>query len=478
MGRKFISVLGTGQYKECVYFNENEKIKTRFIQDALINMYMKDIKDDDEIIIFITPSARAKNWEDSNVVQYGWKDKFKNLSEDKMKQIESILGAEDEWEDKQIKVRGLKNTLVEKYPKVHIRDIEINEGRTEEELWDTFDRILGVIKDEDSIIFDITHGFRSIPMQVLTVLNYAKVVRKDVKLLGIYYGAYEAKSQDRNEAPVFNLNIYNDILNWAFAAKTFIGYGNSNEICDLYEEKLKDGHRELEKLKKFMSSLKAFTNNISTCRGRIILTEDTKDYKKRMDKSIYEAAIQIQNNFNDIEKLDISKINVIKPLGDLLKKIKSSLSEFNKKSNLDIGLATIKWCQKNSLIQNAYTAIDETIKTYVCDKYGLDDSIEKNRENICKAAMVNVRREKNNKDIKLNISEEKDIEIYELIKNTLPLDIVNLSNKVSKLRNDINHFGFLNTSSSYKKFSKDLDEIIQELFEVINKYKNVDFSQL
>lgn len=478
MGRKFISVLGTGNYKECTYFNDNEKVKTRFIQEALIEMYMKDINLEDEVIIFITPSARKKNWEDGYLIQYGFKNSLKGISEKKMKQVEDILGTEDVWEDKQIKVKGLQNTLKEKYPGVKITAVEINEGSTEEELWDTYDRILNVIEDDDNIIFDITHGFRSIPMQVLTVLNYAKVVKNNVNLLGIYYGAYEAKLKDKNEAPVFNLNIYNDILDWSFASKAFIKYGNSNEICDLYDEKVKEGHRELRKLEKFMDSLKAFTNNIATCRGRIITREEAKKYKTRMEKSIYEAAFQVQNNFIDIDKLEPKEINSIKPIENLFDKIRNSLSEFNGESNVDVGLATIKWCQRNSLVQNAYTAMDETIKTYVCSKYGLDDRTKKNRENICKAAMVNIGREKNNEDVKLKISEEKDIEIYELIKRTIPSDIIKLSTKVSTLRNDINHFGFLEKSSPYTKFKEELDELTQELFDIIDKYKDIDFRKL
>ena len=194
-----------------------------------------------------------------------------------------------------------------------------------------------------------------------------------------------------------------------------------------------------------------------------------------MDKSIYEAAVQIQNNFHNVNNLNEKTINSIKPFEKLLDKIKESLSDFNEESNFKIGLATIKWCQKNALIQNAYTAIDETIKTYVCDKYRLDNTTEKNRDFICKAAMVNILRERKNEKVNLNISDESDIRIYNLIKETLPMDIVKLSKKVSNFRNDINHFGFLNKSSSYITFRDKLDGIICELFTIIDKYKDVDF---
>lgn len=473
MKRKFISVLGAGTYYKCVYFNGNEKVETRFIQEALIEMYMKNATEDDEIVIFITPKARENNWEDGYIKKKGIKSRLSGLPDEKIAQVESILGKDEMWEDKEIKVKGLKRTLEERYPNVKIREVEIKEGSNEDELWDTFDKILNVIEDNDNIIFDITHSFRSIPMQVLAVLNYASVIYKNVKLLGIYYGAYEAKTG--NEAPVFNLNIYNDILKWTSASKNFINYGNSNEICDLYKEKIEEGHKELKVIEKFIKALKAFTNNISTCRGKIITKAEAKNYRTRMDKSIYEAAVQIQNNFHNVNNLNEKTINSIKPFEKLLDKIKESLSDFNEESNFKIGLATIKWCQKNALIQNAYTAIDETIKTYVCDKYRLDNTTEKNRDFICKAAMVNILRERKNEKVNLNISDESDIRIYNLIKETLPMDIVKLSKKVSNFRNDINHFGFLNKSSSYITFRDKLDGIICELFTIIDKYKDVDF---
>lgn len=43
MGRKFMAMLGTGNYSKCGYSNGKECIETRFTQEAIIKMYMKDI---------------------------------------------------------------------------------------------------------------------------------------------------------------------------------------------------------------------------------------------------------------------------------------------------------------------------------------------------------------------------------------------------------------------------------------------------
>ena len=89
-------------------------------------------------------------------------------------------------------------------------------------MWDTFNKILDEINDDDQIIFDITHGFRSTPMQILVVLNYAKVIKKNVKIKGIYYGAFENRDNVTNIAPIFDLSNYDEILDWTAAADSFI----------------------------------------------------------------------------------------------------------------------------------------------------------------------------------------------------------------------------------------------------------------
>ena len=51
MGRKFISVLGASNYKECIYGNGKEKFTTRFIQEAILDIYFKDVTKEDKILI-------------------------------------------------------------------------------------------------------------------------------------------------------------------------------------------------------------------------------------------------------------------------------------------------------------------------------------------------------------------------------------------------------------------------------------------
>lgn len=495
MARKFISMLGTSNYRSCVYSNGNEKVETRFIQKALTDIYMKDIKPEDKIVIFLTKLAREKNWEDSESSLDGIKSFFEKNNPERLEEARKVFGNDEKWENIKQKNIGLKNILKETYPEENILDISINDGKSEEEIWSIFEEIYKCIDEGDEVIFDITHGFRSLPMQALTVLNYARVM-KNIKLLGIYYGAFEVPG---NEKPIFNLTSYSDILNWTDAVNTFIKYGNSNAIRDIFNEKVKDGNREIKVLEKFIEELSDLTNCIDTSRGRIVEKSECKNNKKRMKKSIYAAASGAKE---ELKNIDEEKEALIIPLKPLFKKIGDNITPFCKENNFEVGMATIRWCIKNNLIQNAYTALDETIKTYVCDKYNLSNTSEETRDKIVKKSLTHISKniEKNSrkeikenprnitdKDIKefinkkddkeeLTESEKEKVKIIKNIIKTVPISIVKVSDTVSKHRNDMNHFGFSspkntaqysNLNSEIKNLFKTFEDIIEE-----NKDKN------
>lgn len=478
MSRKFISMLGTGNYSECCYDNGIDKVQTRFIQEAILQMYMKDIREDDEIVIFTTSISEKKNWIDNDLIIEGIHtqiSKIKEIDDETNAKINSIVKILDNYNDKIIPrgKKGLYTVLKDNFPQAKIKKIEVNDGKNEEELWDTFDKILNEIHDDDEIIFDITHGFRSIPMQILSVINYAKVIRKNVNLLGVYYGAFEARDKQTNITPIFNLSIYNDILEWTSAADSFISYGNSNQIFDLCLKKFINGHKELEPIKRFAEALKTFTTCIETSRGKIILKEDDMSNSKKFSKSIAASKDNVKSKYEEIVNLDSKNKQPIEPFEMLLDKIKESLENFNNDSNFSVGISTIDWCIKNNMIQNGMVALDETMKTYICNKYSLQDDIKETRDDIVKNAMMY-------KAIKISkphkkFYNEKDKEIYELIIRTLPVEIAKLSDKVSNSRNDMSHFGFTQTTTSCNNLKSNLKELTLEFKKIVEKYKNINF---
>ncbi|MGB9617916.1 MAG: TIGR02221 family CRISPR-associated protein, partial [Desulfomonilaceae bacterium] len=164
MARVFISVLGTGDYVPCSYrFNDGTVVSSvRFVQEATVSYSCMEWSDQDRILIFTTEGSRTKNWEDS--------------------------GATDVEGNP---LEGLAARLNALPLRVPFCNVMIPDGKIQEEIWEIFQALLANLMEGDEVVFDITHSFRSIPMLVLVVLNYAKVVKK-VTLRGIYYGALEA----------------------------------------------------------------------------------------------------------------------------------------------------------------------------------------------------------------------------------------------------------------------------------------------
>lgn len=48
----------------------------------------------------------------------------------------------------------------------------------------------------------------------------------------------------------------------------------------------------------------------------------------------------------------------------------------------EVGIEIVRWSIRYRMVQQGYTALEETIKTYICERYGLDDIVLKNREDI------------------------------------------------------------------------------------------------
>ncbi len=73
------------------------------------------------------------------------------------------------------------------------------------------------------------------------------------------------------------------------------------------------------------------------------------------------------------------------PFRELLDKIERKTEKYkNAKTNLEVGMATIDWCIENHMVQQGYTALDATVKTFLCEKIGVSQEEEFWREMIVK----------------------------------------------------------------------------------------------
>lgn len=359
MGRKvFISFLGTTNYFPSKYYRGKKFCSgmEKYVQIAALE-YIQAIdggwQENDIAYILLTKEAKKRNWEDN-----GHKDKDGN-------EIENL---------------GLKKVLENKgFPFQYEAVCDIPEGMNETEIWEIFNIIYSRIENGDELYFDITHGFRYLPMLVVVLGNYAKFLKK-VKVKHILYGNYEGRDKDTNNkyiepahSPLVDLRPFSNLQDWTYSVADFINNGNADRMFDLADEELRSRFRQ-ERASSFRSlvlSIKDFAKDIQTCRGNSI-NEGThiREVKRQLDE-VYEILTK-KNTKASIDELLI-------PVFD---RIKETMENYNGQGDINNGFQAVQWCIEHRLYQQAVTILQESVKNYFLHKFGMDITDDDNRKNI------------------------------------------------------------------------------------------------
>jgi CRISPR-associated DxTHG motif protein len=118
-----------------------------------------------------------------------------------------------------------------------IREVSIHKGETTAELWDMFDTITAQVNERETVIFDITHGLRSLPFLVFLFAAYLKSA-KQVTIEAIYYGAFELGDPKLNKpAPVIDMSEFIKMLDWLTATDQFVQTGDARRLAELLNPK-------------------------------------------------------------------------------------------------------------------------------------------------------------------------------------------------------------------------------------------------
>ncbi len=451
MANVFLTVLGTGFYSECDYIYCNQVVRTKYVQEALVKFLAQDWKREngDKIIILLTDDAKNKNY----------------ITKDETDvKLDRILTGFD----------------------LEVEEVHIEVGANEDELRQIFNQIVEHTNYGDHVILDITYSLRNIPIQALVALNYAKVI-KGIEFDGIYYGAFElGKKQEETicitevacscgngtvqreeyikQVEIFNLNTYIELLDWTHAINTFLQTGSAKEVKNLYDNANrtlnKKEDRSINYLNNIVNALYNFTSCISNSRGM----NPISSIKKLSLRSIGAAANSLDKAIKELDCNQEEKI----PLKALFHKVGESIQSFVEKDNLGVGLATVEWCIKYDMIQQGYTALEETLKTYICNIYNIDDSLKKNREEKAGKilACLNIEKEK------WIVTAEERLFIEEKV-SELDIKYPNLKGIVSEIiqkRNDINHFGFQSSHSfCVDELREGLDRLYKAFIKIATK---------
>lgn len=432
MANIFLSFLGTNNYLPCTYFLREQEVRdVRFVQEALSRILCHGWKAEDRIIVFTTNEATDKNWRDG-----GHRDDDGNPLEGLAARL-SGLGLQCE-----------------------IQNMTIPQGHTAEDIWRIFNQICAQINDSDTVFFDITHAFRSIPMLAMVVLQYLKVL-KNIQVDGIYYGAFEVLGpawkvkkmplQERR-APIIDLTDFVYLADWAMAVDRFLAAGDGRAIDELVRKTavpvIKSATSDTQEFKgaiavqNLAKSLVNFSQVMATCRSL----------------QITEAAARLIKNIDNCNKVDL-----IPPLELLLTKLKESVKGFREDDEITNGLQAARWCLEHNLIQQAYTILQETVVSLVlCHVEGLPSPAHpletQKREIVTGASSLMAQK----KSLAEAAQADGTEELWPLIWNFLEKEEVGLRlDQMRNRRNDLNHAGINNQPADFNRFKKDLKEMLE-----------------
>ncbi len=421
MSKSFISILGTNDYLECrhSFNNQISEVPVKYVQEDLIKFFCNDFTEQDEIRIFLTDLAKARNWEN---------DGFNKTNEG-------------------LKSRFYKADLVCK-----IHDYSIPDGNSENEIWEIFEIILNTFHQDEIVMVDITHSFRFLPMLLTTLLNYAKY-QKIITVKGIYYAAFESLGTiseirdipaENRIAPIFDLTSLSLLQDWTVASFDFINNANVQKLNQLVKKENRFINSLSNNQKFFpqnvIKKLDLLISNIALCRGKELLEFDYNDLKE------------------NIEKLKALS-GLPKPFYFLIDELYMKVQNFNNNYN-DLIIVIADWCLKHNFYQQMVTLLQEFSTTLVLSKCSLEISDLTSRTIASQAFRIlaqNITESKWKKPACENIGLTKSILETEILKY-----LKDPFQTLTDIRNDINHAGFLQDARNVESIKSKLCKILEQ----------------
>jgi len=115
--------------------------------------------------------------------------------------------------------------------------VDIPDGKNENELWQIFDIVTEKVPSNASIIIDITHAFRYLPLFIFNFASYLRRI-KNVEVSNIIYGNWEARDNSFKppRAPVIDLTSTLELQNWLYGIDAFQRRGEAHELAASLEE--------------------------------------------------------------------------------------------------------------------------------------------------------------------------------------------------------------------------------------------------
>lgn len=234
-----ITSIGTGMYKKeggyritTYLFNNGKTYESRLFFDAILKTEFKPIKK----IIFI--GTYTSSWDvliddkkDSNL----WADVYEEINEKGLSPDSELIP--------KIKAHLKEQYSVEIEILIHTNIIDAD---TTEEIFNIYKSVVPYIREDSNVLFDITHGFRSMPILMYQALQFASSGKTKLQNVELIYGEY----------------IENEKISYVRDLSKYWHYARITDAISVFKAKL-DGFALANLLEKEYSSYSKVINKIS-----------------------------------------------------------------------------------------------------------------------------------------------------------------------------------------------------------------------
>ncbi|MBE9049402.1 TIGR02221 family CRISPR-associated protein [Nostocales cyanobacterium LEGE 11386] len=238
-----------------------------------------------------------------------------------------------------------------------IQAVDIPNGETTEQMWETFKNITEKVNENDHVIFDITHGLRSLPFLVFLFAAYLKAA-KNVTIEAIYYGAWELGSSNNGIAPVINLSEFVSMIDWLTATERFVEIGDGQALANLLKTAIpsSDELRNNPASRPLRSNLEKTAKSIENISLALNVTRpiETMESATKLEEILKQAATSFAERAKPFSLLSE---RVVREYGQFAledPKDKAALAE-----NLWLQLQMIEWYIQRDRIVQAVTLARE-----------------------------------------------------------------------------------------------------------------------
>ncbi len=344
--------------------------------------------------------------------------------------------------------------------KAYVADLEpvdIPDGANEEELWALFQAVVDQIEDRESVIFDITHGFRSLPFLSLLAVAYLRTV-KAIDLQAVLYGNFEARdrSVEPHRAPVIDLSQFVDLFDWMTAADRFIRFGDARDLAAQLRETRPDpaaaSPEELREWSYSVGSAAGALEQVSTAL-RLIRPAEAMEASQALRVRLLDATGRIGQHARPFRPLSQRVVDAYTPLA-----LGTETLEQDPVTTLAVERDLVRWyLERNQLVQ-AIAVAREWLVTWAMLHLGHDDVLDRGLRGEVEKAFGGLLRARRAKKITLAESLFADLPQAELA--------VELLGQIGEVRNDILHAGKRQGAQSARNLERRVRKLCSRLMDL------------